>query len=258
MSHDRPTIQLSGPQILAGALAAASAAVVSSWMGVAGTVLGAVVVSLVASIGAALYTPSLERSTQKLRETLPVIPVKPVRSAEERPTAVLTSVDSPTPAPEVGRSSRSQWRTVVVSAAASLVLGFALLTGFEAIVGKSASSLTGTGGGSTTVSSLISHDDSDSTDSTPTDSNPSDPGAPTDGNGAGEPTDQAPSTDEPEPTDDPETTPTEPTPTEPTPTDPSPTEPAPTEPTPTTPTGSASSAPTEGQGTTSSTSIARV
>ena len=106
MSHDRPTIQLSGPQILAGALAAASAAVVSSWMGVAGTVLGAVVVSLVASIGAALYTPSLERSTQKLRETLPVIPVKPVRSAEERPTAVLTSVDSPTPAPEVGRSSR--------------------------------------------------------------------------------------------------------------------------------------------------------
>ncbi|MEP6665151.1 MAG: hypothetical protein ABJA81_01770 [Nocardioidaceae bacterium] len=234
MSHDRPTINLSGPQILAGALAAASAAVVSSWMGVAGTVLGAVVVSLVASIGAALYTPSLERSSQKLRETLPVKAVRPGGT----PTVVPPAVETPAPAPANRRSSHLQWRTVAPSAAASLVLGLALLTGFEAILGKPASSLTGSGGsGGTTVSSLIAHHD-DTTDTTPMHANTSEPGTSGDGSGvAPGATDPSPSTSTPTPTQDTEPTPSQPTPTEPTPTGPSPTVPS----TPT-PTGSANSA----------------
>src|SRR5262249_27727682 len=56
MANDRSRLELSAPQVLGGALAAASAAVASSWLGVAGTVLGAVVVSLVASVGTALYS----------------------------------------------------------------------------------------------------------------------------------------------------------------------------------------------------------
>ena len=54
--HERKRwIELSVPQLLAGALAAASAAVAASWLGVAGTVLGAVVASVVVSVSSALY-----------------------------------------------------------------------------------------------------------------------------------------------------------------------------------------------------------
>ena len=46
----------------AGALAAVSAAVVASLFGVAGTVIGAAVASVVSTVGAALYGESLRRT----------------------------------------------------------------------------------------------------------------------------------------------------------------------------------------------------
>ena len=48
------------------ALAAASAAIASSWLGVAGTVISAAVVSVVASIGSVIYTRPIERSHERL------------------------------------------------------------------------------------------------------------------------------------------------------------------------------------------------
>ncbi len=189
MANDRPKLGLSGPQIIGGALAAASAAVAASWLGVAGTVLGAVVVSLVASIGSALYTHSLERSRHVIRESLPVSPILPTRGAAggaaggEAATAVLPLVATPAADDEGSPESSGQpaarpvgsvsWRTVGVSALASLALAAAVLTGFETFVGKPASSITGAGdGGGTTVSQLVGNG-SNSSDQ-------SDPVAPTD------------------------------------------------------------------------------
>ena len=189
MANDRPKLGLSGPQIIGGALAAASAAVAASWLGVAGTVLGAVVVSLVASIGSALYTHSLERSRRVIRESLPVSPILPTRGAAggaaggEAATAVLPVVATPAADDEDPPESNGEpaarpvgsvsWRTVGVSALASLALAAAVLTGFETFVGKPASSITGAGdGGGTTVSQLVGNG-SNSSDH-------SDPVAPTD------------------------------------------------------------------------------
>ncbi len=230
MSDDRRKLELSPAQILGGALAAASAAVASSWLGLAGTVIGAVVVSLVASIGGAVYTHSLQRSTTVIRQTLPVVPMRSLRSGQAEvsaATAVLPAV-SPTAEPEATpaytrRPSRRGvvWRTVAVSAAASLVLAGLALTGFELVVGKSASSLTGAGGGGRTTVVEIVKGSSDSSPSTGSDTGSTDPAGGTTPSQTGPtspvPTSPAPTTPAPTPAPSPTPEPT-PTQTAPTPT----------------------------------------
>src|SRR5918998_6537729 len=63
----KTTVPLSVVQVLAGALAAVSAAVVASTFGLAGTLIGAAVTSVVATIAGALYTHSLERARARIR-----------------------------------------------------------------------------------------------------------------------------------------------------------------------------------------------
>jgi hypothetical protein len=246
-SEQRPRFELSVPKILAGALAAASAAVAASWLGVAGTVLGAVVASVVVSVTSAVYSHPLERSTQVIREVLPLRPdsYRPGLGStqtlvlDHEPDSALDTHDDPTgdqPAPTPRR--RIAWGAVVVSSLLTLVVGFGVLTAFEAIVGRSASSLTGNGHSGTTFSRIL--DDGSSgggsnnhQPTTPTQT--SDPGdsSPT----STQPTD-SPSTDEPTTTD----------PTTPAPTQPTPIEPTPTEPTQTQPTGPANNAGTDDPG----------
>jgi hypothetical protein len=246
IAHDgrRRWIELSVPQLLAGALAAASAAVAASWLGVAGTVLGAVVASVVVTVSSALYARPIERSSQVIRGSLPVLPVLPDRYRERDNTSTETRVLGATAVDELDREeirlvdadevadSRSprkiQWSAVAVSAVLTLIVGFGMLTAFEAVIGKSASSLTGGDGGGSTISRIVEGDSGSSTsDDKP--SKPTEPAQPTD------------DSDQPSPSDPTPTEPTEPTPTEPTPTEP--TEPTPTEPTPTEPTTSAPSVP---------------
>ncbi len=163
-------IELSIPRVLAGALAAASAAVAASWLGIAGTVTGAVIASVMVSVGTALYAHPLERSSQRLRE-LPVLPER-YRGAEEpevAETMALASIDPPEPA-RVRRNDttaakrerprrRVHWGAVAASSVVTLVAGFGILTGAEALLGTSISSLTGGSGsnGGTTFTRIIDH-----------------------------------------------------------------------------------------------------
>jgi hypothetical protein len=165
VAPERKRLELSIPQLLAGALAAASAAVAASWLGVAGTVTGAVVASIVVSVSSALYKHSLERSSQVIRETLPVLPVLPDRyrnahSASSTETAVI----EPTPGPKRARGAspanarKIRWGVVAVSSLLTLVVGFGILTAVEAVIGRSAEQLTGHDqGGGTTVSRIFHH-----------------------------------------------------------------------------------------------------
>ena len=123
-----PRLELSLPKIVAGALAAASAAVASSWLGVAGTVFGAVVVSVVATVGTALYTHSLERSRYAIQETIPVLATRsradrgPVDGPETLELSVATGPDPATPDQLAdGRSSAvsPRWRWGSASSPAS-------------------------------------------------------------------------------------------------------------------------------------------
>jgi hypothetical protein len=230
-------IELSVPQLLAGALAAASAAVAASWLGVAGTVLGAVVASIVVTVSSALYARPIERSSQVIRESLPVIPVLPDRYRERDATSTETRVLGATSVDELDRvesatveavpagsdrgpARRIQWSATVLT----LVVGFGILTAFEALIGKSASSLTGGGGGGSTIARIVESDNGSSS---------SDNDKPT---GPTQPEETDDDSTEPAPTDPTLTEPTEPGPTDPEPTDPEPTDPTITEPTPTSPT----------------------
>lgn len=66
-AEEQERIQLSVAQIAASSLAAVSAAVVCSFFGVAGTVIGTAAASIVATTGSALYSYSLRRTRARLR-----------------------------------------------------------------------------------------------------------------------------------------------------------------------------------------------
>lgn len=65
--EDKERIQLSAAQIAASSLAAVSAAVICSFFGVAGTVIGTAIASVLATTGSALYSYSLRRTRARLR-----------------------------------------------------------------------------------------------------------------------------------------------------------------------------------------------
>lgn len=98
---DKGRMELSAAQVVGGALAAASAAAAASVLGVYGTVIGAVVVSVVASVGGAVYTHSVRRGSQVIQQTrvLRVLRVKePGAAAGEGAQTVVE--DQPAPAEE--------------------------------------------------------------------------------------------------------------------------------------------------------------
>jgi hypothetical protein len=228
MPHNSPPhLELSLPKIVAGGLAAASAAVASSWLGIAGTVFGAVVVSVVATVGTALYSHSLERSQHVIKETIPVLATRrrPDRGLGGPETLELSVA---TASPERRPIS---WATAAVSCVATLALGFGVLTGFEAVVGRSAADLTGAGSrGATTLGSLV--DGGSGSAYRTTLSHPSTPART--GPTSTPPTTTSPTTP----------TPTSPTTTGPTTTAPTTTSPTTTDPTPTSPTSPATTGPT--------------
>ena len=72
---DSPVVKSSGlsiPQIMAGALAAATAAILGSFLGVAGTIGGAAVASIISTVGSSLYQRSLERTRDAVKDRLVV------------------------------------------------------------------------------------------------------------------------------------------------------------------------------------------
>ena len=161
----QPALQLSVPRVLAGALAAASAAVASSWLGVAGTVFGAVFFSVLATVATTVYSHSLERSQQVIKETLPIRPPRrwTDRGQSDDPETIELSTKAAAP-----QRPPINWATVLVSCLATLVLGFGMLTGFELLTGKSAAELTGSSSQrGTTLGSLVSGGHGDSPHSTP-------------------------------------------------------------------------------------------
>jgi hypothetical protein len=208
--------ELSLPKILAGALAAAGAAVASSWLGVAGTVLGAVVGSIVVPVGTAIASRPLERSSQVIRGSLPLLPV-----AERAPGSAVTrrpgaSVSAASPvSDEVYEASRPacqatvrrhtgasgattrrpiRWGMLVVSCLVTLVVGFGLLTAAEEVMGRTFSSLIHGGNGGTTLSHVVHHSSGSGGGTT---NNPTSPTttAPSTGEQTTSPTTTAPTTE---------------------------------------------------------------
>lgn len=73
MGGEQQKFELSLPQIGGSALAAVTAAVAASYLGVAGTVIGAAVMSVASTIGTAVYTHYLKRTGDKVKQRTVIV-----------------------------------------------------------------------------------------------------------------------------------------------------------------------------------------
>lgn len=171
-------LDLSPVQLTGGALAAMTSAVVGARLGVAGTVLGAAVGSIVAGVAGTLYTASLRRTKDKISSVIvsktddTEVEIVPVSSGPDAvadpdastrttindtrtlqlplaadPAGPLATVVDPTGPAQPKR--RRPWKTVLVSTAAVFALAFAAITTFEILTGHAIS-----GGQGTTITQV--------------------------------------------------------------------------------------------------------
>ncbi|MFG2946063.1 hypothetical protein [Streptomyces adustus] len=154
-------IDLSVPQVAGSAVAAVVAAKLASYFGVYGTILGAGVVSVVATCGGTLFQHFFRRTGEQLREaTVPSRTAAPVPAGTAAAAPSRAAVPGVPAAPPVGEFTRGTvyrarvrgWRRPVVAAA--LVFGVTMtgITTYELVSGSSFS-----GGGSTTVGGALSN-----------------------------------------------------------------------------------------------------
>src|SRR5918997_2730145 len=202
---DKPKgLQLSATQVAAGALASVSSAVVASFFGLAGTLIGAALASVISTVSAALFSNSLQKTNDKLRRAWGQLTGRqaPVEPATATPTEVASAAPA-TPATQVlpahldprrapARRSRPRWTRVAVYAAAVFVMAMGVIPGIELIGQKPVAALVGGTETSqeTTISALTNasssspaeEEDDPSSPSSPTTTAPAtETGAPTTG-----------------------------------------------------------------------------
>ncbi len=141
-------------QVIGSALAAVSAAVVSSSFGVAGTVIGAALASVIATVGSAVYSASLRRTNDRLREL-----ALTRRAAGGGSAAHPLPLPLPLPKDSLARSLsvlRRRWKAIAGVTALVFALAIGAITVIEAATRQPVSSLVGGGSSTgTSVGSLI-------------------------------------------------------------------------------------------------------
>ncbi|GAB2619044.1 hypothetical protein Aab01nite_32960 [Paractinoplanes abujensis] len=135
MTEHAPAKILSGidiPKTIAGTLAAVSAAVVGSFLGVAGTLIGAAVASLIGSVGTELYHRFINRGSEKIKTfvTAPAaVGTPPVAAAEDEVPSDEPVVDR--------RPVKMRWGRITAAAGLLFVLAMGGITVFELIAQRS-------------------------------------------------------------------------------------------------------------------------
>ncbi|HEY5845819.1 MAG TPA: hypothetical protein VIT42_03400 [Microlunatus sp.] len=166
-------LDMSGTQLVGGALAAMTAAVIGAQLGVAGTVFGAAIGSVVAGTAGSLYTASLKHTQTKIAAAFigrvgdtPVQITTTDRTTDERTTvdgwhavtqpAAAVAPPSPDPVataaeidPAGGPAAQGPWKPILVATVAVFLLAIAGITAVEVITGQSVS-----GGQGTTISQV--------------------------------------------------------------------------------------------------------
>jgi hypothetical protein len=141
--------QLRIPKLLAGALAAVSGAVVASFFGVEGTLIGAALVSLLVAPAEAVYTHSLASAHRVARRSLVRRVGEQAGASQEGTSQEGTSQAHPQPI---------RWQRVAVAAVAAFGLAVGAITGVEAVANQPLASLVGSRPrpeGSTSVGAVV-------------------------------------------------------------------------------------------------------
>ncbi|MET7288733.1 hypothetical protein [Streptomyces sp. NPDC005573] len=145
----RKRFDLSVPQVAGSALAAVVAAKLASYFGVYGTILGAGLVSVIATCGGSLFQQAFRRTGEQLREA------KTVPRSMGRARGQETHRQEPSAAGGFGeatvyRARVKSWKRPVLAAALVFGVTMAGITTYELVSGSSFS-----GGGGTTVSDAV-------------------------------------------------------------------------------------------------------
>ncbi|MET9555824.1 hypothetical protein [Streptomyces sp. NPDC006645] len=190
-------LELSVPQVAGSALAAVAAAVFASKLGVYGTIIGAGVVSVIATCGGTVFQHLFRRTGDQIREVS--VQVKPrarqVYDSEPAPSAPplrQPSPQRPSAEDEFGGATTygtrvRGWKRSVVAAVVVFAVAMLGITAYELAAGQDLS-----GGKGTTFSSVVRGGD---TDRDPSPDKPAEPGgggpSPSDdGTGGGDGTDK--------------------------------------------------------------------
>jgi hypothetical protein len=145
--------QLRVPKLLAGALAAVSGAVVASFFGIEGTLIGAALVSLLVAPAEALYTHSLASAHRVARRSLVRRVGEQAGASQEGTSQEGTSQAHPQPI---------RWQRVAVAAVVAFGLAVGAITGVEAVANQPLASLVGSRprpGASTSVGVVVAGGD---------------------------------------------------------------------------------------------------
>lgn len=155
-------VEFSLPQILGGALAAVTVAVVGSSLGTAGTIAGAAIASVVGGVAGTLYTAGLDHTTRGIRsvaqrglqrsgdaETPGALGTPGAPGAPEGDSLTLPAdifVEPPTlgEQPPDKRNWKSLGLRILVSAVAIFAVAFAAITVYELTVGNALDGSKGT------------------------------------------------------------------------------------------------------------------
>jgi hypothetical protein len=155
-------LQLSATQLIASALAAVTATVAASFLGVTGTVIGAAVASMLTVSGNAIYAHSLRRTSERVRTVVPTA-VRRHAGAAPRPTDPTTVTPPEKPRKPL---TRRQLAVAVVGLFAAVL---ALVTTVELAAGRPLSDLLrGKSGHGTTVFGTTHHSSNNHPKPTPT------------------------------------------------------------------------------------------
>ena len=162
-------------KVIAGTLAAVTAAVLASVLGVAGTLVGAAVASLVGTVGQELYAQSLRRGYSRLRDprqsrvsasaATPGTVAPHHAAGGTASTAVLRSSAAhaqhptaahPVPAYPAVATGRPRWRTVMLATLAAFALAMILVSAVELLSGRALAAMFGDdSAGASTISSVV-------------------------------------------------------------------------------------------------------
>lgn len=177
----RPRFELSVTQLVATALAAITATIAASYLGVSGTVIGAALASVVSAVGNAVYGHSLRSTRDRVRVVVPprsrrgapsapelfpplgratagpTAPRQEIRT-EERPPRLPAARPRPPRAAVAPAGRPTLWRAVAIGAMSVFAAVLAIVTGVEVVAGRpladivrgvsgSGTSVFGSGGG---------------------------------------------------------------------------------------------------------------
>jgi hypothetical protein len=139
-------------KVAAGTLAAVSAAVIGSFLGVAGTLIGAAVASVIGTVGTEVYQRSINKGAKKLQTLAPTF-VKAPAAVGTPQVAAATEEDAPshTVAPdevtqkraEEQSGSKLRWKPILLGAVVVFVIAMGAIFAVEAIAGRSLASISG-------------------------------------------------------------------------------------------------------------------